>query len=132
MLELSRAGLDEAYAELCDRHSFGARRLASRLGLGTEAEDVVSDCFAQVLNSLRREQGEAEAPEFRRSLFTAIRLEAQRRAGAGERMWVSDASPLATEPSFAIAAAKPDSNGRGNIRAAYETLTQPASRVACG
>ncbi|CAB4748694.1 unannotated protein [freshwater metagenome] len=67
-----RAGDLESYGELFARHAEAARRLARQLTRGSgDAEDLVSDAFAKVMEVLRRGGGPDEA--FRAYLLTSLR-----------------------------------------------------------
>ena len=67
-----RTGDLESYGELFARHVESARRLARQLTRGSgDAEDLVSDAFAKVMEVLRRGAGPDEA--FRAYLLTAVR-----------------------------------------------------------
>ncbi|WP_188316526.1 sigma-70 family RNA polymerase sigma factor [Solihabitans fulvus] len=67
-----RAGDDQAYGVLFERHVAAARRLARGLARSdAEADDFVSDAFAQVLSKLKVGKGPTEA--FRAYLLMAVR-----------------------------------------------------------
>ena len=67
-----RTGDLESYGELFARHAEAARRLARQLTRGSgDAEDLVSDAFAKVMEVLRRGGGPDEA--FRAYLLTSLR-----------------------------------------------------------
>lgn len=84
LLSLARRGHRQAYAALCARYSYVAHRLARHLGRREDAEDVVSESFAQALDLVSR--GEWPGSSFRGHLFTAIRHESARRARARRRL----------------------------------------------
>jgi RNA polymerase sigma factor (sigma-70 family) len=88
LLSLARRGHDGAYGALFARHSYAAHRLARHLGAREEADDIVSESFAQVLDLVRRGKGPDRA--FRAYLFTTIRHEAGRRAKARQRVMPTD------------------------------------------
>ncbi len=88
LLALARRDHDEAYAALFTRHSYAAHRLARHLGHREEAEDIVAESFAQVLDLFRRGKGPERA--FRAYLFTTVRHEAGRRAKARQRVMPTD------------------------------------------
>lgn len=119
LLRLTRQGHDAAYAALYDRYVYPARRLARHLGQREEADDVVADAFAQILDLLKRGKGPDRA--FRAYLFTTIRHESGRRAKASRRV-------MPTDDSEAIDTAVPFGDGQLDefektaIRAAYESL----------
>lgn len=78
-----------AYGELFARHADAARRLARQLARGSgDAEDLVSDGFAKVLEALRRGGGPDEA--FRAYLLTTVRRLFLDRARAGQRVQATD------------------------------------------
>ncbi|WP_162891240.1 RNA polymerase sigma factor [Aeromicrobium sp. A1-2] len=121
LLELTRGSSVEAYAVLYDRYVFAARRLARHLGQREEADDVVSESFAQVLDLLNRGKGPDRA--FRAYLFTTIRHESGRRAKANKRV-------MPTDDESAIDSVAPFGGGNldgfetSTIRAAYESLPE--------
>uniref|UniRef100_UPI000B000EA2 zf-HC2 domain-containing protein n=1 Tax=Microtetraspora niveoalba TaxID=46175 RepID=UPI000B000EA2 len=86
LLDAVRGGNVSAYAALFDRHVTAARSLAGQMvegdtgsdtGGDTEAEDILSETFAAVLNAIRGGGGPESA--FRPYLLTALR-----RTAAGE------------------------------------------------
>jgi RNA polymerase sigma factor (sigma-70 family) len=119
LLALARSDHDEAYAALFTRHSYAARRLAGHLGHREEAEDIVAESFAQVLDLFRRGKGPERA--FRAYLFTTVRHEAGRRAKARQRV-------MPTDDERQIDSIVPFGGGRledfeqAAIRGAYESL----------
>lgn len=66
-----RAGDVDAYGELFARHHAAAQRLARQLLPGPDADDLVSEAFAKVLNVLMNGRGPDLA--FRAYLLTAVR-----------------------------------------------------------
>jgi len=66
-----RGGDLDAYGELFARHRDSALRLAQSLCRGAEADDLVSDAFAKILNALQSGSGPDVA--FRAYLLTTIR-----------------------------------------------------------
>src|SRR5689334_2363810 len=66
-----RSGDTEAYAELFDRHRDAAKRLATQLVPGPDADDLVAESFAKVLTLLQAGKGPDEF--FRAYLLTSIR-----------------------------------------------------------
>jgi RNA polymerase sigma factor (sigma-70 family) len=84
LLGMARGGSNVALSALYARYRPPAARYARHLGLGAEADDVVSDTFAHILDLLSRGKGPETA--FRAYLFTSIRHEAGRRAKAGQRV----------------------------------------------
>lgn len=119
LLALARLDNQEAYAALFTRYTYAAHRLARHLGQREEAEDVVAEAFAQVLDLVRRGKGPDRA--FRAYLFTTIRHEAGRRAKARQRV-------MPTDDTHQIDTAVPFGGGqldefeKSAIRAAYESL----------
>lgn len=72
LISAVRAGDLESYGELFARHQESARRLALQLTRGSgDAEDLVSDAFAKVMEVLQRGGGPDEA--FRAYLLTSVR-----------------------------------------------------------
>ncbi len=72
LIDAVRAGDLESYGELFARHQDSARRLALQLTRGSgDAEDLVSDAFAKVMEVLQRGGGPDEA--FRAYLLTSVR-----------------------------------------------------------
>ncbi|MEV0972785.1 sigma factor [Microtetraspora glauca] len=94
LLDAVRGGNVSAYAPLFDRHVAAARSLAGQMVEGeAEAEDIVSETFAAVLNAIRSGGGPESA--FRPYLLTALR-----RTAAGE----TDEDALGTpyvDPAYA-------------------------------
>ena len=66
-----RGGDVDAYGQLFARHVESARRLARQLARGPDADDLVSDAFAKVMDALRNGGGPDIA--FRAYLLTAVR-----------------------------------------------------------
>lgn len=67
-----RAGNVASYGALYERHVAAARNLARQVARSTtEADDLVSEAFARVLDALRA--GRGPGPAFRAYLFTALR-----------------------------------------------------------
>ncbi|WP_235926411.1 sigma-70 family RNA polymerase sigma factor [Actinokineospora pegani] len=67
-----RGGAVSAYGELYERHVVAARNLARQLARSpAEADDLVSEAFAKVLDALR--QGKGPDAAFRAYLLTALR-----------------------------------------------------------
>jgi RNA polymerase sigma factor (sigma-70 family) len=72
LIESVRAGQLDAYGSLYERHVTAAYNLARQLARSTaEADDLVSEAFARVLDSLRAGRGPDSA--FRAYLLTALR-----------------------------------------------------------
>src|ERR1700685_224283 len=89
LIAASRSGDAAAYAALYKRHVAAANSLARRLVRGpAEADDVVAESFAKVLDLLRRGGGPEGA--FRPYLLTAVRRAAYDRHRAERRQLVTD------------------------------------------
>src|SRR5438105_3545719 len=72
LIAASRAADAAAYASLYERHVTAARNLARQLVHGrAEADDIVAEAFAKVLDQLRRGRGPDGA--FRPYLLTTVR-----------------------------------------------------------
>jgi RNA polymerase sigma factor (sigma-70 family) len=88
LIAASRSGDAAAYATLYKRHVAAANSLASQLVRGpAEADDVVAESFAKVLDLLRRGGGPEGA--FRPYLLTAVRRAAYDRHRAERRQLVT-------------------------------------------
>jgi RNA polymerase sigma factor (sigma-70 family) len=115
LVRAMRGGDHEAYGELFARHAAVARRVASRAGPFGEADDVVAEVFACVLDQLRSGRGPTQS--FRAYLLTAVRHEAARRAMMARRC-----EPVADlEPS---SSASTSTEADDRIREAYATLPE--------
>ncbi len=89
LIAASRSGDGTAYATLYRRHAAAARNLARQLVRGqAEADDVVAETFAKILDLLRRGGGPEGA--FRPYLLTAVRRAAYDRHRAERRQIVTD------------------------------------------
>ncbi|TNC39175.1 sigma-70 family RNA polymerase sigma factor [Mumia zhuanghuii] len=71
LISAVRAGDNDAYGALFERHRDAARRMALQLVTGPDADDLVSEAFIKVLDQLRAGAGPDIA--FRAYLLTAIR-----------------------------------------------------------
>lgn len=80
LLSLARRGNEAAIAALFVRYRQSAEHYARYLGMKSEAPDVVSETFAQIIDLLRRGKGPDKA--FRAYLLTSVRHECGRRAKA--------------------------------------------------
>jgi RNA polymerase sigma factor (sigma-70 family) len=79
LLDRVRAGDDDAYGLLWERHEPSARSLARYLTKsGHDADDVVADAFARVLRAIKGGAGPTES--FRPYLLTAVRRTVWRKA----------------------------------------------------
>lgn len=126
LLHHAREGDDGAYAELFSRYRPVALRLARRLAPREEAEDIVSEAFAQVLGQLRRGNGPDRA--FRAYLLTSVRHEAGRRAKAGQRVQPTDDLAKIDRP-VPFGDGRLDSFERELIRDAFATLPERWQQV---
>jgi RNA polymerase sigma factor (sigma-70 family) len=89
LIAASRAADAAAYASLYERHVTAARNLARQLVHGrAEADDIVADAFAKVLDQLRRGRGPDGA--FRPYLLTTVRRAAIDRLRAEGRLVITD------------------------------------------
>lgn len=109
-----RRGDTEAYGLLFARHRMVARRVAQRHGRAAEADDVVADVFARVLDRLRSNGGPHDS--FRAYVLTAVRHEAARRAAQAARCEpVADLDPGVVPDAGSVEADR--------VRDAYATLS---------
>lgn len=121
LLVMARSGNQSAYTTLYDRYAYPALRLARHLGMREDAEDIVSESFARIIDLVGR--GKGPTSNFRSYLFTTVRHEAGARAKARSRV-------LPTDDETQIDTAVPfgdnqlDSFERTTIRAAYESLPE--------
>ncbi|WP_199439480.1 sigma-70 family RNA polymerase sigma factor [Umezawaea beigongshangensis] len=84
-----RAGAVEAYGQLYERHVTAAHNLARQLARSSaEADDLVSEAFAKVLNTLRAGRGPDSA--FRAYLLTALRHTAYDKTRKDRRVELAD------------------------------------------
>ena len=121
LLVMARRGSAVALSALFARYRPPAERYARHLGLGAEADDVVSESFAQILSLFSRGKGPDSA--FRAYLFTSVRHEATRRAAARKKV-------VATGQAADLDRPVPFGNGeldifeRGMVRNAYHSLPE--------
>lgn len=80
LLSLARQGSEPAIAALFVRYRQSAEHYARYLGMKSDAPDVVSETFAQIIDLIRRGKGPEKA--FRAYLLTSVRHECGRRAKA--------------------------------------------------
>ncbi|MCP2324686.1 RNA polymerase sigma factor (sigma-70 family) [Hamadaea flava] len=97
LVERAAAGDQHAYAELVARTSALARRTATLLGAGDDAEDVVQEAYVKAYRRLETFRGDSS---FRSWLLTIVANETrnlhrtrQRRAGLLERAAVAEGPP---------------------------------------
>ena len=89
LIEAVRQGHVEAYEPLYERHVAAARNLARQVGRSAaEADDLVSEAFAKVLDTLRSGGGPDQA--FRAYLLTTLRRTAYDRSRRERRIQLSD------------------------------------------
>lgn len=121
LLAMARGGDQTAYATLYDRYAYAAHRLARHLGMRDDAEDIVSEAFARILDLVGR--GKGPTANFRAYLFTTVRHEAGRRALARQKVLPTDDDSQIDTP-VAFGDNQLDSFERTTIRAAYESLPE--------
>ena len=88
LMDRARIGDDTAVAELWSRHRDAAVR-AARAFTDLEAEDLVSDAYAAILEGFRRGGGPA-GEAFRPYLYTVVRNLARRRGAARREVTVAE------------------------------------------
>ncbi len=127
LLNMVRAGDSAAYATLYQRHEQSARRLARELvAAPADADDVVAEAFARVLDVTRRGGGPTDA--FRPYLLTALRrvcydrLQGQRRLVPTGDQEMPDPGELFIDPAVA-------SLDNSLIMRAFQSLPQRWSAV---
>lgn len=121
LIALTRAGDDDAFAELYRRHSFAAVRLARHLGHREDSDDVAGEAFVRILDLLR--QGRGPDGSFRSYLYSTIRAESRRRAKVDQQVGSTDDESVTSalaDPSTGLL----DAFERPTIRAAYESLPE--------
>lgn len=121
LLALARSGDQDAYAVIYDRHVYAAHRLARHLGMRDEADDVVAEAFAGILDLVRR--GKGPTRNFRGYLFTAIRHEARQRSKARKKLLITDDDSQVDRP-VPFGGNELDDFERTTVRAAYESLPE--------
>ncbi|QQQ75722.1 sigma-70 family RNA polymerase sigma factor [Saccharothrix sp. 6-C] len=103
LIDSVRAGDTEAYGQLYERHVSAAYNLARQLARSSaEADDLVSDAFAKVLDALRAGRGPDSA--FRAYLLTALRHTAYDKTRRDRKLELADdvaeVAPEATSVPF--------------------------------
>ncbi|MGP4021114.1 sigma-70 family RNA polymerase sigma factor [Saccharopolyspora sp. 5N708] len=89
LLEQVRSGSSAAYAQLYERHVGAAYNMARQVSKSSaEADDLVSEAFAKVLDTLRDGRGPTTA--FRAYLLTALRHTAYDRTRRERKVQLSD------------------------------------------
>lgn len=126
LLQRARDGDDVGYAELFERYRPVALRLARRLAARPDAEDIVSEAFAQVLTQLRRGNGPERA--FRAYLLTSVRHEAGRRAKAAQRVQPTD-DLARIDRAVPFGDGRLDTFERDLVRDAFATLPERWQQV---
>lgn len=121
LLQLARRGDQDAYAVLYDRYVYAAHRLARHLGMRDEADDVVAEAFARILDLVGR--GKGPSTNFRAYLFTAIRHEAGQRAKARKKVMTTDDASQIDRP-VPFGGTELDDFERTTVLAAYESLPE--------
>lgn len=91
-----RGGDRAAFGELYSRHVQAATNLARQFARGTEADDLVSEAFARVLDGLNSGKGPDTA--FRAYLFTVLRHTAYDRTKQSARVSYSDDDSTYDQP----------------------------------
>lgn len=119
LLTLTRANCEDAFATLYERYRYAALRLARHLGQKDEADDIVSESFARILDLLQRGKGPDQT--FRAYLFTTVRHECGRRAKARLRVQPTD-DDQKIDVAVPFGADGLDDFERSTVRAAYESL----------
>jgi RNA polymerase sigma factor (sigma-70 family) len=121
LIDLVRSGHPDAYGTLYDRYAYSAHRLARHLGMRDEADDVVSEAFARILDLVKRGKGPAD--NFRGYLLTTVRHEAAARAKARARVTPTD-DDAAIDTAVPFGDNQLDGFEKSTIRAAYESLPE--------
>jgi len=116
LIEHTRTGSQDAYAELWRRHSNAGRTVARSVTSSLDPDDLVSESFARIYQAVRRGKGPTGA--FRPYLFTTIRNTAA--AWGRSRRETS----LDTLDSFE----DPDTNEASSIEALDRSLSARAFR----
>ncbi|WP_053718896.1 sigma-70 family RNA polymerase sigma factor [Saccharothrix sp. NRRL B-16348] len=103
LIDSVRAGDTDAYGQLYERHVSAAYNLARQLARSSaEADDLVSDAFAKVLDTLRAGRGPDSA--FRAYLLTALRHTAYDKTRRDRKLELADdvaeVAPEATSVPF--------------------------------
>lgn len=115
LLEMARAGGDEAYAELYRRYEGEVRRFARTLVAPDDVDELTSESFAKMLGALRRGKGPVAHPI--RYLMVTTRTSAislrqrhrrqdQIRTHAGLRGAIVDDDPLCVDDELLAAFAQ--------------------------
>jgi RNA polymerase sigma factor (sigma-70 family) len=122
LIAASRSGDATAYATLYRRHAAAAHHLARQLVRGpAEADDVVAESFAKVLDLLRRGGGPEGA--FRPYLLTAVRSAAYDRHRAERKQVLTDQME-AFDPGVPFADPAVADLERGMIARAFASLPE--------
>lgn len=116
LIDGTRAGSQDAYAELWRRHSNAGRTVARSITSSIDPDDLVSESFARIYQAVRRGKGPTGA--FRPYLFTTIRNTAAAWGRARRE------TSLDTLDSFE----DPDTNEASSIEALDRSLSARAFR----
>jgi len=119
LCDLVRSDNSDAFAELFTRYRHPAARLARYYSASVDADDVVSEAFAQVFNQLQRGRGPHDA--VRAYIFTAVRRETWKRVRALKRVVPTDNAALIDEP-VPFGGGGIDTFERDRVRAAFLSL----------
>ncbi len=99
LIARTRDGDPRAYADLWRLHADAGRRFARALVSETDADDVVAEAFAQILQALRNGAGPSE--EFRPYLFVTIRNQSRSRSRRVADLPLDDVGEIAAVASDA-------------------------------
>ncbi|WP_020574446.1 sigma-70 family RNA polymerase sigma factor [Actinopolymorpha alba] len=126
LLTSLRAGNEDAYALLWERHHPAALRAARQYDHSTEAEDIAAEAFARVLAAVRQGNGPTEA--FRAYLLRTVSSLAQNAARTRRRTVLSDDDAILDAP---IVEKDPaiEALDQHYIAKAYERLTPPQREI---
>lgn len=130
LIELVRAGEIAAYGQLYERHVPAAYNLARQLcRSGAEADDLVSETFAKVLDTLLDGRGPTRA--FRAYLLTALRHTAYDRTKAARKVQLVEDVQLvpAREPTAPVEDAAVDAAERTLAAKAFARLPENWRKV---
>lgn len=116
-----RAGDNEAFGVLFDRHHGAAVRMARRVAPSAETDDLVSESFLQMLLQLQHGAGPDRA--FRAYLFTSIRNLAFKYARARDRIRPID-EESAAESEYDVADIASAAADGALVRNAFDALPE--------
>lgn len=96
-----RGGANESFGELYERHVAAAYNLARQLAKSpAEADDLVSEAFAKVLDTLRAGKGPDSA--FRAYLLTALRHQAYDKTRRDKKLDLNEDMSTVSAPGEAL------------------------------